>query len=104
MRIFTLIRNELMDPDEDPEILGRSVEMDETYWGGKPRASGRARWEKEPTSTHSNAGRWVGTRQEGPSPVPYAACDRRPRRHRSLVPFGLDLLYTTLNGNIYDRL
>jgi transposase len=57
-RIFTKIRNELMDQDEEPEILGRSVEMDETYWGGKPRASDRAKWEQEPSS-HSIAGRWA---------------------------------------------
>jgi transposase-like protein len=35
-RMFTLIRNELMDQDDDV-VLGGLVEMDETYMGGKPR-------------------------------------------------------------------
>lgn len=45
-RMFTLIRNELMGQDDDPP-LGRHVEMDEMYVGGKPRQSDRARWERE---------------------------------------------------------
>src|SRR5436190_8990492 len=41
-RIFHLIRNELMVQDDDEQLSG-SVEMDETYVGGKIRAGERAR-------------------------------------------------------------
>jgi transposase len=44
-RMFNLIRNELMEQDPD-QILGGEVEMDETYVGGKPRASVKAKWAK----------------------------------------------------------
>src|SRR4051794_39929366 len=40
-RMFHLIRNELMAQDDD--MLSGDVEMDETYVGGKPRLSERAR-------------------------------------------------------------
>lgn len=42
-RMFTLIRNELMD-DDGEEPLSGVVEMDEMFIGGKPRASDRAQW------------------------------------------------------------
>jgi transposase len=45
-RMFNLIRNELMEQDPD-QILGGEVEMDETYVGGKPRASVKAKWAKD---------------------------------------------------------
>jgi transposase len=44
-RMFTLIRNELMEQDHDQKLVKR-VEMDETYIGGKPRATDRAKWAK----------------------------------------------------------
>jgi transposase len=44
-RMFNLIRNELMAQDPG-EMLGGSVEQDETYVGGKPRASDRAKWQR----------------------------------------------------------
>jgi transposase len=37
-RMLNLIRNQLMDQDDDPEPLSGNVEVDETYHGGKPRA------------------------------------------------------------------
>jgi transposase-like protein len=40
-RMFNLIRNELMGQDDGP--LSGEVEMDETFVGGKPRQSDRAR-------------------------------------------------------------
>ena len=46
-RMFNLIRAHLMDEDDD-EPLGGEVEVDETAWGGKIRASDRSR---APTST-----------------------------------------------------
>ncbi len=43
-RMFTLIRNELMTQDDDQ--LSGSVEVDETYVGGKPRLSDKAEFAK----------------------------------------------------------
>src|SRR3954447_20246011 len=40
-RMLNLIRNQLMEQDETP--LSGEVEVDETAWGGKPRASDRRR-------------------------------------------------------------
>jgi transposase-like protein len=42
-RMFHLIRNELMEQDDDERLSGE-VEMDEMYAGGKPRAKDRAQW------------------------------------------------------------
>jgi transposase len=61
-RMFNLIRNELMEQDPDRKLVKR-VEMDETYVGGKPRASDRAKWAKPETvlepSIASQAGKWA---------------------------------------------
>jgi transposase len=57
-RIFNLIRNELMVQDEE-ETLAGSVEMDETYVGGKPRASDRAKWDKPSRTRQSQAVSWA---------------------------------------------
>jgi transposase-like protein len=45
-RMFTLIRNELMDQDDDVMLSG-TVEMDETYVGGKPRGREVAAFSRE---------------------------------------------------------
>ena len=42
-RIFRLIREQLMNQD-DEEPLSGEVEMDEMYYGGRPRMSDRAKW------------------------------------------------------------
>jgi transposase-like protein len=55
-RMFNLIRNQLMEQDPDQKLVKR-VEMDETYVGGKPRASDRAKWPKEGTR-QSAAVKW----------------------------------------------
>ncbi len=49
-RMFTKIRNELMIEDGDRPLSG-TVEVDETYVGGKPHQSDRAQWDGLPTST-----------------------------------------------------
>ena len=54
-RMFTLIRNELMAPENTP--LSGTVEMDETFIGGKPRNSDRAKWPTQ-GSRQSAAKRW----------------------------------------------
>jgi transposase len=55
-RMFTRIRNELMAPDYTS--LGRMVEMDETYLGGKPRNSDKAEFGKDPAGRQSAAIKW----------------------------------------------
>jgi transposase-like protein len=55
-RMFTKIRNQLMTPDETH--LSGSVEMDETYMGGKPRASDKAEFSKSPAGRQSAAVKW----------------------------------------------
>jgi transposase-like protein len=52
-RMFHLIRNELMEQDDD--TMSGEVEMDEMFVGGRPRQSDRARWESMPMSYHRNA-------------------------------------------------
>jgi transposase-like protein len=37
--MFNLIRNDLMDQDDDTGPLSGAVEADETFWGGKARAA-----------------------------------------------------------------
>jgi transposase-like protein len=56
-RMFTLIRNELMAPDG--KVLSGRVEMDETYVGGKPRASDKAKFSKSPAGRQSAAIAWL---------------------------------------------
>jgi transposase len=48
-RMFTLIRNELMGPDDTP--LSGEVEMDEMFIGGKPRNDDKAKWAKQAEGT-----------------------------------------------------
>jgi transposase len=55
-RMFTKIRNQLMAQDDTP--LSGSVEMDETYMGGKPRASDKAQFSKAPAGRQSAAVKW----------------------------------------------
>ena len=56
-RMLNLIRNQLMDQEDDPPLSGK-VEMDETGYGGKPRLKDRSKnaseaaikkWEKKTT-------------------------------------------------------
>jgi transposase-like protein len=55
-RMFTKIRNELMAPDDT--TLGKRVEMDETYVGGKPRNSDKAKFSEDPAGRQSAAIKW----------------------------------------------
>jgi transposase-like protein len=47
-RMFHLIRNQLMEQDDEP--MSGEVEMDEMYVGGRPRQSDRAKWATLPHS------------------------------------------------------
>jgi transposase len=49
-RMFKLIREHLMDQDDDEPLSGE-VEMDETYVGGKPRLADKAKWAQETRRT-----------------------------------------------------
>lgn len=55
-RMFHLIRNELMVQEEKP--LSGTVEMDETFVGGKPRQSDRNKWDTEGYTAHKAAAEW----------------------------------------------
>jgi transposase len=57
-RMFNLIRNELMEQD-DKLTLDHRVEMDETYVGGKPRATDRAKWDHPTRTVQSQAVEWA---------------------------------------------
>jgi transposase-like protein len=48
-RMFNLIRNELMTQDDDGPLSG-DVEADETFWGGRPRASDKRRPDYSPAA------------------------------------------------------
>ncbi|MGH7866432.1 MAG: IS1595 family transposase, partial [Candidatus Dormibacteraceae bacterium] len=56
-RMFSLIRNELMGP-ENVTLRGQ-VELDEMYVGGKPRLSDKAEFSKSPAGRQSAAVRWT---------------------------------------------
>jgi transposase-like protein len=60
-RMFNKIRNELMDQDEDDvlEAPVGAIEMDETYVGGKPRATDRAKWQHPTKTVQSQAVSWA---------------------------------------------
>jgi transposase len=53
-RMANLIRNQLMHQDDDPPLTG-DVEVDETAWGGKPRAG--------EIKNRQDAGRWMYERK-----------------------------------------
>jgi transposase-like protein len=55
-RMFTKIRNELMVQDDGDRLSG-VVEMDETYVGGKPRASDKAAFANAP-NRYAAAQKW----------------------------------------------
>jgi transposase len=61
-RMFTLIRNELMEQDPD-DVLDRPTEMDETYWGGKPRATDRAKWTSPTRTKVAQAQSWAADKK-----------------------------------------
>src|SRR5436305_1232189 len=62
-RMFTLIRNELMEQDDEP--LSGTVEMDETYVGGRPRGREIAALSREGMTSHQ-AGPTAGKRKKTP--------------------------------------
>jgi transposase len=114
-RMFTLIRNELMVDDKDP--LSGAVEMDETYVGGKPRQSDRAKWETMPSSTarRQAAQAWSNDRKttvfgmvkRGGDVVPYVV----PKKPQAAIMAHIEnrvqrsetIVYTD-DARIYDRL
>jgi transposase len=56
-RMFNKIRNQLMEQDDEP--LSGEVEVDETFWGGKPRRGDILKHRKEGETDLSGAGgRW----------------------------------------------
>jgi transposase len=65
-RMFTLIRNELMEQDPDQELV-RQVDMDTTSVGDKPRAIDRANWQKPDRTGKLNAVEWALDNKTGGS-------------------------------------
>ena len=62
-RMFHLIREELMDQDDDTPLQG-DVEMDEMFVGGRPRAAGRVAWMGLPLSQNRSGRKEVGAQEE----------------------------------------
>src|SRR4051794_7179742 len=61
-RMFNLIRNSLMKQDDEP--LSGKVEVDETFWGGKPRQGDINKLRKEgETDLSAAGGRWRKTKK-----------------------------------------
>jgi len=79
-RMFTKIRNELMDQDDD--TLSGEVEMDETYLGGKPRLSDKVGFSKGSGSVQSNAVKWA---HETKTPV-FGMVERKGKIAAYVVP------------------
>ena len=76
-RMFNLIRNELMTQD-GAEPLSGSVEMDETFVGGKPRQSDRAR--RKALGWNAQTDYW------NRKAVVFGAVEREGRIRASVVP------------------
>jgi transposase len=75
-RMANLIRNRLMAPDETP--LDGEVEVDETYVGGKPRASDGT----------SGKGRAESARWRDQKEIVWGAVERGGQVRAKVVPFG----------------
>jgi transposase len=80
-RMFNLIRNELMVQDDDEPLSG-TVEMDETYVGGKPRNADKATFGKNGRSRQADAIKWS---HEKKSPV-FGMVERSGRIRAYVVP------------------
>ncbi len=81
-RMFKLIRTQLMSQD-DEEPLSGEVEMDETYHGGKPRQSDKAKWANDTTrSWAQNRKRWS---DQNKAPV-FGMIERGGRVRAYVVP------------------
>ncbi len=79
-RMFTLIRNQLMTQDGDTTLSG-TVEMDETYMGGKPRLADKASYTKEGTVV-AGAVKWARDKK---TPV-FGMVERQGRVSAYVVP------------------
>src|SRR3954447_12747953 len=80
-RMANLIRNQLMDQEDDSPLSGE-VEADETWIGGKPKASDRARARR---LAPESAGRRSALAQR-PKTAVFAAVERGGRVRATVVP------------------
>src|SRR3954452_17828453 len=78
-RMANLIRNKLMEQDEEP--LSGKVEADETYFGGKPRASDTARARR--LARFPTDRRYMATR---PKTSVFGAVERGGKVRATVVP------------------
>jgi transposase-like protein len=90
-RMANLIRNELMTQDDDGPLSGE-VEVDETWIGGKPKASDTARARREAKAR----GEFRGYARR-PKATVFGAVERGGRIRATVVP---DSLPATLSHNV----
>jgi transposase len=111
-RMFNKIRNQVMTQGE--KRLTGHVEMDETYVGGKPRASDKAKFAGDPSGRQSAAIKWSADRK-----VPIFGMVQRqgniaayvvPKKPRASIAAHIDnqvergsTIYTD-DSRLYDRL
>lgn len=93
-RMFHLIRNELMTDDELP--LTGTVEMDETFVGGKPRQSDRNKWLVTAYGAHKAAAEWNAKKK---TPV-FGMVERGGQVAAYVVP---SIQRQTLEPHVTDR-
>jgi len=111
-RMFTLIRNELMGPEQTP--LSGEVEMDETYMGGKPRLADKAGFAKSASTVQSAALKWSAEKKvpvfgmvERKGNIAAYVVPKRP--HKAIVEHidthvDSDAVIYTDDSRLYDRL
>ena len=93
-RMFTLIRNELMDQDDDITLSGL-IEMDETFVGGKPRAKDRAAFVRT-GNARSAARKWADKKKV---PV-FGMVERGGKVSAHVVP---SIQGPTLDAHVQER-
>lgn len=93
-RMFHLIRNELMT--DGGETLSGTVEMDETFVGGKPRQSDRNKWDTEGFTAHQAAAQWNAEKK---TPV-FGMVERGGKVAAYVVP---SVQGQTLNAHVTER-
>ncbi|MFZ0664226.1 MAG: IS1595 family transposase [Acidimicrobiales bacterium] len=112
-RMANLIRNQLMEQDPDL-VLGDRVEMDETYWGGKARASDRRKWNDPRRTTVAQAQSWAAEKK---TPV-FGMVERNRRlfedgrtrpvilEHGQVAAWVVpkEILHTTITDKVADHL
>jgi transposase len=94
-RMFKQIRTLLAEDDDEP--LDGEVEVDETLWGGKPRAGDTAKYMvPSDWNRHKAAHRWIAANKS----TVFGMVERGGRVHVEIVP---DRQGPTLKGRVVER-